>query len=83
MNASTIVVNGVEVRVDDSGWVLLDGRRLDQAQAIQVAEALAQAVQDSIYRGQRDTPRYRSSAGILERQQSPLGEAIYALRRVF
>lgn len=71
------------VTVDTAGRIWLNDREYTQLEAIETARALTQAVQDSIYRTQVDTPRYRSSEGILERQNSPLGRAISALGKIY
>lgn len=71
------------VRVDEHGHIWLGELQLFQRDAIEVAAALAQAVEDSINRSQKKLPRYYDSKAILERQESKLGKAISALRKVY
>lgn len=71
------------VSLDEQGYVLLGDRKLSQREAVDLAAALVQGAQDSIYRGQVGTSHYHSSQGILERQESKMGKAISALRKVY
>ncbi len=57
--------------------------RLSQKAAINLATQLAMGVQLSIDRTQVLEPGYYDSARIIERNDSPLGRAISALRAVY
>lgn len=78
-------MDGYNVTVDDLGFVCLDMdiRKLSQREAIDIAIALTEAAQQSVYRGQIGTSRFHSSVGIQERQNSRLGRAIAALKNVY
>ena len=77
------------VAVDDKGFIKLDHyghhgeRRLSHREAIDLAAALTQSVQDAIYRNQKGTPGFHRTENILRRAESPLGQAITALKRVY
>jgi len=71
--------------VDEEGFVCFAGERLSQADAVKLAYRLTQAVEDSIWRTQKaiNPGYYHDSERILERQNSPLGQAKSALSKVF
>ena len=72
-----------EVSVDYNGYILLAGRTLTQAEAIELALALTKATQRSIDRNQVNTPGYYDSTEIIRRSESKLGKAISALKAVW
>lgn len=67
----------------DNGWIYLDGRRLSPRDARDLAVALTDAIRLSRDRVQVGTLRYTDSAQILDRDASPIGVALAALRRIF
>lgn len=69
--------------VDASGHIEFAGELLTQAEAIKLAYRLTQAVEDSIWRGQKGQPWYNDTARINERADAPLGQAKRALSQVF
>lgn len=75
--------------VDEQGWISIDrsghygDRRLSQAEAVELAAEILDAVERSRDRDQRSEPSYYSSEAILRRQESRLGQAQAAVRRVF
>jgi hypothetical protein len=71
------------VHVDDDGHIYLRDHRISQKEAIDIAYELAYAVRKSQDRNQIGTPHYHSSQAILARDETPLGRAILALRKVF
>jgi len=71
------------VETDANGWIFIDGMRLTQAEAIATAGRLAKAVEDSIWRNQKNTRWFHDSENILRRQNSKLGLAITALSKVY
>jgi len=72
------------VHVDPTdGWIYLDGVRMTQRDAVDLAAALVQGVQRSIDRYQMDRPSYYDTAQILARSESALGRALTALTKVF
>jgi hypothetical protein len=76
-----------EVTVDDDGHIqlgeLLGDQQLTQAEAVDLAEKLLTAVQASIHRDQIVRPDFFSAKEILQREESRLGQAIRAARRVY
>ena len=73
---------GNKVTVDGDGRILLFGHELYQQDAIKLAESLLHAVRESTDRNQRDTPAYYDSKQIIRRMESPLGQAISAIRKI-
>lgn len=73
----------LNVIVDEDGFVYLGGERLTHSRAIQIAIDLTSGVQDSLNRSQKNNPAYYDSAAILRRMESPIGQALKALRKVF
>jgi hypothetical protein len=74
---------GYTVNVEDDGWIKLDGMRINQRQAIELAEDLAKAVEKSININQLTTPEYHTTAAIMRRFETPLGQAIFFLGKVY
>lgn len=75
----------MDVTTNADGWILLNGKRLSQADAVKLAGDLLQATEDSIWRTQRkfNSGWYHDSKQILARSESALGRAIQATRKVF
>jgi hypothetical protein len=74
------------VGVDTStGAILMDGVELYQADAVKLAENLLQAVEDSIWRTQRqhNGAWFHRTEQIIARAESRLGKAIAATRKVY
>jgi hypothetical protein len=75
--------------VDTQGYIVLDhsghwaDKQLSPAEAVELATALLESVERSIYRGQIGTPQFYDADAILHRQESSLGKAIAATRKVF
>lgn len=67
-----------EVKVDEKGFIEFGTRNLTQAEAVDLAIALVQAVQDSVWRNQP-----RTTQSILERRDSRTGVALKALRDIY
>jgi hypothetical protein len=72
-----------EPRVDAEGFIVFAGERLDHAEAIKLAYRLTQAVEDSIWRTQKNQSWYHDTARINARADAPLGQAKKALSKVF
>lgn len=74
------------VYVDRHGRIVLDGDEgdeLTQAEAIDTAIELVEAVRRSRDLNQLTEPSYHSTENIVRRMESPLGQALSALKRVF
>lgn len=71
------------VTVDENGYICFADERLDHSQAIALAYRLTQAVEDAIWRSQKDQPWFYDSEAILRRMNDPLGKAKSALAGVY
>lgn len=72
-----------DIRVTEKGFIVLGDERLTSREAIDHAIALVESVRLSRDRNQVETANYYDSKHIIERQESPLGRALDALRKVF
>jgi len=78
----------ITAHVGQNGWIIVNPEYrgelvLSQKESIDLAIELTSAVRRSIDRNQIGTPNYNKTENILARDESPLGQAYKALKRVF
>jgi hypothetical protein len=71
------------VTVDEHGWIHYINTKMAPWDATRLAEDLMRACESSLHRNQIGKPSYYDSENILRRQNSKLGQAIFALSEVF